>query len=1113
MKILALRLANLASLPGPMELDFSTPPLRDAGLFAITGPTGSGKSTLLDALCLALYGNTPRLRQAPGRDAPLPDVGEDTVSTADPRTLLRRGCASGYAEVDFVGRDGHHYRSRWSVRRARDKATGKLQAVEQSLRDLDSGQLLTTQKREFERLLPERLGLTFDQFTRAVLLAQSEFSAFLKADDNERSDLLERLTGTAEYSAISMAAYRRTSNAKKQVEALEAKLAGDLPADAESRAELENLAAQAEEALHAIQQQAKHLDAQQQWHATDARLHQSWVEGSQQHTAAEQRWQALADMRADQHWRQLLLPQRHRLQRQKELPALLSAQEKSLAQTRQARGAANAELEISQAAYAQAEQALVAASEHRQQQEPSLRKAREDTQALATLDHQLAEIDRQVQQRQFDISQLDEQRLQTEQRHQQLSTQRDDLQTALQEVLGKHVSVDDVRQTAQQQVDQAAQHGLALNELANAWQELQRIEQARHELAQQLAAAEKRKHSLIECGQKARQHLEQNETAYRQLSDFIEHSRAVRSESVARLRQHLRENEPCPVCGGMDHPWRHQPPETPEARQLAAQQAHEDEQLAQARQALDKAQQQRDELRGEYLALEKSLVQQRNDLEETERRLAQARLSFHELPLHDTLPDTDPQACRHWLEEQRKQYASQRHDAEQRLARLTQTETELGPVEEALHQHQLTLAQLNTRGDGLGQERDRLVHARPPLQQQKEHIAQRLTTLLGEHASPDAWQQYLDEHQESARQARDKALSRQHEAHREQERLQARLQHETQRHDQLHQEQQQLEQELQQWRQAHPELDDTTLARLLAQSSEEASDQDQELSDAEQTLQRTDASLAERRQALVQHRRAMPQAERHAQEQPAEGSNEDSDDGTLLSEETRHRLQQHLKEVTAEQQALAPLLDSRQQQRDEAVHALRDDDHRRQRQQQAQSELDSARAEHRRWGQINELIGSADGKVFRRIAQAYNLEQLLEHANLHLTGLSRRYRLVRGGSSLGLLVEDRDMGDERRSVHSLSGGETFLVSLALALGLASMASGDLVIESLFIDEGFGSLDPQSLALAMEALDGLQALGRRIGVISHVQEMHERIPVQIVIEPLGNGTSRARLARS
>src|SRR5690606_29437967 len=142
--------------------------------------------------------------------------------------------------------------------------------------------------------------------------------------------------------------------------------------------------------------------------------------------------------------------------------------------------------------------------------------------------------------------------------------------------------------------------------------------------------------------------------------------------------------------------------------------------------------------------------------------------------------------------------------------------------------------------------------ARPPLQQQREEICQRLTALLGEHASTDAWQQYLEQQQDSARQTRDQALSRHHQAQREQERLETRLQHETQRHDQLHQEKQQLEQELQQWRQAHPALDDSTLNRLLAQPQQEASHQDQELTVAEQTLQRTDASLAERRQALVQ---------------------------------------------------------------------------------------------------------------------------------------------------------------------------------------------------------------------------------------------------------------------
>lgn len=190
MKILAIRLKNLASLAGPFEIDFTAEPLASAGLFAITGPTGAGKSTLLDALCLALFGAVPRLNNT-GRDAKVPDA-DGEIATGDPRTLLRRGTGEGYAEVDFVGVDGRRYRARWEANRAREKAGGKLQASRQSLRDIDQDQLLASQKGEYKTQLEAALGLNFEQFTRAVLLAQSEFSAFLKADDNDRSELLEK---------------------------------------------------------------------------------------------------------------------------------------------------------------------------------------------------------------------------------------------------------------------------------------------------------------------------------------------------------------------------------------------------------------------------------------------------------------------------------------------------------------------------------------------------------------------------------------------------------------------------------------------------------------------------------------------------------------------------------------------------------------------------------------------------------------------------------------------------------------------------------------------------------------------------------------------------------
>ena len=202
MKILAIRLKNLASLAGPFEIDFTAEPLASAGLFAITGPTGAGKSTLLDALCLALFGAVPRLNNAQA-SAKTPDA-DGEISTGDPRTLLRRGTGEGFAEVDFVGIDGRRYRARWEANRAREKAAGKLQASRQSLRDIDQDQLLASQKLEFKSQIESVLGLNFEQFTRAVLLAQSEFSAFLKADDNDRSELLEKLTDTALYTRLGL---------------------------------------------------------------------------------------------------------------------------------------------------------------------------------------------------------------------------------------------------------------------------------------------------------------------------------------------------------------------------------------------------------------------------------------------------------------------------------------------------------------------------------------------------------------------------------------------------------------------------------------------------------------------------------------------------------------------------------------------------------------------------------------------------------------------------------------------------------------------------------------------------------------------------------------------
>ena len=322
MKILAIRLKNLASLAGPVDIDFTAEPLASAGLFAITGPTGAGKSTLLDALCLALFGTVPRLNDI-GREAKVPDA-DGEIPTSDPRNLLRRGTGSGFAEVDFVGIDGRRYRARWEANRARDKANGKLQHSRQSFYDLDSEQVLGSGKNEYKQLVEARLGLNFEQFTRAVMLAQSEFGAFLKADDKERSELLEKLTNTAIYTRLGQRAFSKAREAGEAHNALKDRASHLLPMAAEARAELDQRLEQAQQQFKADQAGERQLEQQRNWLNEQRQLQAQHAEAGTALQAAEQGWQQLAEQRLDLVRLERLAPQRHQFHRQQTLTAQLA---------------------------------------------------------------------------------------------------------------------------------------------------------------------------------------------------------------------------------------------------------------------------------------------------------------------------------------------------------------------------------------------------------------------------------------------------------------------------------------------------------------------------------------------------------------------------------------------------------------------------------------------------------------------------------------------------------------------------------------------------------------------------------------------------------------------
>jgi exonuclease SbcC len=411
---------------------------------------------------------------------------------------------------------------------------------------------------------------------------------------------------------------------------------------------------------------------------------------------------------------------------------------------------------------------------------------------------------------------------------------------------------------------------------------------------------------------------------------------------------------------------------------------------------------------------------------------------------------------------------------QQVLQRIEQLREQQEEAEEQ-QQRQLTLEKEQDRQLTRQQQLAEAQQQFDTLHQQQQACQHRLAELLGQQPSAEHWQQHLEQTVDQARSAQALAQQQQQALHQQAIELGAELKAREERLQALESEQQQLAASIEQWRAGHPELDDAGLQQLLELDEEQVQQLRQRLQDNDKAIEQAKVLLQERQQRLEQH-----QAQHN---------------GNLETEQLAQALEQLQQQAQASEQQVADL------------RARQSEDQRRQAANQALNQrLEQAYAQWQRWARLSALIGSAEGDKFRKIAQAYNLDLLVHHANAQLRQLVRRYRLKRGGSMLGLLVLDTEMGDELRSVHSLSGGETFLVSLALALGLASMASSTLKIESLFIDEGFGSLDPESLQLAMDALDGLQAQGRKVAVISHVQEMHERIPVQIKVSRQGNGLS-------
>lgn len=1289
MKILKIRGKNLASLAGEFQVDFEAEPLASSGLFAISGPTGAGKSTLLDALCLALYDATPRLLKVQGRSV-LPDVGAETISTQDPRNLLRRGTAEGYAEVDFVGNDGASYRARWSVRRSRTRAEGALQPTAMSLHLLPALQPVGGTKTEVKAAIEARIGLSFDQFTRAVLLAQNEFSTFLKAEDNERGELLETLTGSTIYSDISIRAFERAKLEQARLQQLNLRLADQKPLSADERAAHEQRYASAQSTLAQLGLHKAALEQQLRWHqqadqlrAAEHQAQQAWQASAAEVEAAGPRRAALARIEAVQAARPLADEMTRIAGEIARTEAAIAARTEQAAQARLAQQHAADALARAAAQLLEAEQARRAATPQLDQAKaldarieammPAYRQAASQRDKADAADAQASAAlrDRLEQRRKLQAAQESAAAwLQQHQQWQTLATswERWDVlfvqagQAASQaEKLARELAR--AQRAAQAQREQQEQAGARLAAATAAMQALEvrrqeairalaacsdaHLPQRRSQLEQRrdlLAGAEKlwleldtrrrRSHQLdAQAAQlhqakataeaqlaQARQEHVGIMAAFAQAERSLKLAEAACAESVEKLRATLEDDTPCPVCGANEHPYRH------DDGALQAMLAELRLEVVRCReQMMANANEQTSQRAGVQSCIEQlgAIAAETRGVHDA-LQLAEAAWRNHAL-VRDATPDhrlpDDAQrgawfeaqlaAARGELQQIERQEAAMRAAAaardqaqlacDQAGAECTRLQEQAGAAQAALAAISAELKALDEQrievalqlaallddlnpafsgGDIPAEDwRDdwrsgpaRFYEARKAESRnwlaQHEASEQRAAALATTGVELQALMAAQDKTAQDAAAARqafsdaDAALRAAQEARmalwdgKQVREIEATLQaaidaardhvaaqqehgqqaaHHAARLDEalvqaqaslagLRQAAQAAADSFEQWRHAYnqrqpdtPLTDAAQLHALLQHTAPYIHAERAALQALDSAAGDAAAVLRERQQQRAQHLRAAPPAPdelatlpEDEAAPPAQGA--DPRHAVLHTGETGDAapVDDPAARIALRLQALAV----RHAEADEVAIALRlalEQDNAKRRQAQAMlAEIAAQEAIEQRWARMNELIGSADGKKFRNYAQQFTLEVLLGYANAHLRQLARRYQLERvvnpATPSLGLLVRDQDMGGEMRSVHSLSGGESFLVSLALALGLASLSSNRVRVESLFIDEGFGSLDAETLRVAMDALDGLQSMGRKVGVISHVQEMTDRIATKILVQPSAGGKS-------
>lgn len=1072
MRILQVRFKNLNSLVGEWEIDLAHPAFASDGIFAITGPTGAGKTTILDAICLALYGRTPRLNKV----------------TKSGNEIMSRQTGECFAEVTFETQSGR-YRCHWSQHRARKKPDGELQAPKHEIAHADSGEIFESKIRGVADQIESATGMDFDRFTRSMLLAQGGFAAFLQAAPDDRAPILEQITGTEIYSQISIRVHERQREEREKLNLLQAETAGIVLLEPEQEQEIG-------QALETRQKEETDLATK----FADTGKAIAWLttlDGLKKEivSLADEASKLQGDIEA-------FKPDREKLDRALSAASLdgayatLTATRKQQADDRaglKAEEEALPGLESSAKEQAEvlksAEQQTVRAKEELKAATPTLQKVRSLDQKLADQKKAVSKGDEDCKKDAKKIDGDKKTRLEEQEKRSKAQETQDLVDGYIMEHAQDEWLISDLagveeqvggllskqKEIVQKEVDQESATTaleLAIKSLDDRQKQSGIRQQALEDTSKQLQQGKDALSQLL-GDRLLREYRTEKETLLREMAFLTK---------IAELEDHrakLEDGKPCPLCGATKHPFAEGNVPVPDGTELkinaltklisnaenqeaVIKKLEETESLA--RNNLTEAEKLESAATNDQKAAEKALAEVKDDLVKLRAVFAERRqaVSTKLLPLGIAdIPETDLSSLIETLRARLKAWQAQvkkKADIEKQIADIDKEVTRLDAV-------------IETQSTALTEKQERL-----------EILKKELAT-----GSDERHALYGDKNPDDEERHLNKAISDAEGAEK-----QSREQHN----------------ELQQkWTTAKAHV--ASLKKRIDQREPELGSLETEFSAA---LAPVGFSNEEQFLAAIlpsEARVKLTVTAKDLDERQTDLKARQKDRETRLATEVARKISDKSLEE----------LEPQYKEREEALKELRDiiaglkhtlseNTAAKERIKEKQTAIEAQKKECRRWENLHELIGSADGKKYRNFAQGLTFKMMIGHANRQLQKMTDRYLLVHDDvQPLELNVIDNYQAGEIRSTKNLSGGEGFIVSLSLALGLSHMASKKVRVDSLFLDEGFGTLDEEALDTALETLAGLQQDGKLIGVISHVSALKERIRTQIQITPQSGGRSQ------